>query len=49
MGLLKGRVYINKPQTIQELKQNIRAEITNLESETLHALMQNALERAITC
>ena len=46
-GFLKERVYVNKPQNIRELKQNIRSEIANLEPETLRTVMQNALERAI--
>ena len=48
-GFLKERVYVNKPQNIRELKQNIRTEIANLEPEMLHTVMQNALERAINC
>lgn len=48
-GYLKGVVYINKPQTIQELKQNIQAEIRNLEPETLRAVMENAVKRANFC
>lgn len=48
-GYLKGRVYINKPKTIRELKKNIREEIANLQPETFLAVMQNALKRAIIC
>ena len=48
-GYLKGLVYVNKPQTIQQLKQNIHAEIRNLEPETLRSVMENALERANIC
>jgi len=46
---LKERVYVNKPQNIEELKQNIRTEIAQLEPETLRNVMQNVLKRAINC
>ncbi|KOC63621.1 hypothetical protein WH47_02948, partial [Habropoda laboriosa] len=48
-GYLKERVYANKPRTIQELKENIRAEIRRLGSETLRTVMGNAVERACIC
>lgn len=48
-GFLKERVYVNKPQNIEELKQNIRTEIAQLEPETLRNVMQNVLKRAINC
>lgn len=48
-GFLKERVYVNKPQNIQELKQNIRTEIAKLESETLRNVMKNVLKRVINC
>lgn len=48
-GYLKGLVYVNKPQTIQQLKQNIYAEIRNLQPETLRSVMENALQRANIC
>ena len=34
-GLLKDRVYANKPCTLQDLKDNISAEIRNITEETL--------------
>ncbi|KOC71363.1 hypothetical protein WH47_05245, partial [Habropoda laboriosa] len=46
---LKERVCVNKPRTIQELKENIRAEIRRLGPKTLRAVMENAVERACTC
>ena len=48
-GYLKEKVYVNKPQTLQQLKNNIRAEIRALEPETLRGVMENALERARSC
>lgn len=48
-GYVKERVYINKPRTIQELKENIRAEIRRLGPETLRTVMENAVERACIC
>lgn len=48
-GYLKGKVYAYKPQTLQQLKNNIRAEIRALEPETLRAVTENALKRARLC
>ncbi len=48
-GYLKERVYINKPHTIQQLKDNICAEIRGLQPELLSAVMENAVERARLC
>ena len=48
-GYLKERVYVNKPQTIEQLKHNIEAEIRAIEPETLRAVMQNACLRAQLC
>ena len=45
-GYLKERVYVNKSQTIEQLKHNIEAEIRAIEPETLRAVMQNACLRA---
>ncbi|KOC71318.1 hypothetical protein WH47_00075 [Habropoda laboriosa] len=42
-------VYVNKRRTIEELKENIRAEIRRLGPETLRTVMQNAVERACIC
>ena len=41
MGLFEGKVYANHPQTIQQLKDNIRAEI-----EVIDPLL---LEKVIRC
>lgn len=48
-GYLKDRVYVNKPQTIQALKDNIRQEIADLEPEMLENVMQNVQKRAQSC
>jgi predicted transcriptional regulator len=48
-GYLKERVYVNKPQTIQELKENIQAETRHLRPETLCTVMENAVEKACIC
>jgi hypothetical protein len=40
-GLLKGRVYANKPRTLQDLKDNISAEIRNITEETLQRVTAN--------
>ena len=45
-GYLKGKVYANKPSTIQQLKANIREEMSALGPEILTKVMENALERA---
>jgi hypothetical protein len=39
--------FVNKPRTIQELKENIRAETPRLRPETLRTVMENAVERAL--
>jgi hypothetical protein len=46
-GYLKERVYVNKPRTIQELKENIRTETRRLRPETLRTVMEHAVERAL--
>ena len=45
------RVYVNKAQTLQELKENIRNEIRELNRnpEILQSGMSNVLERAQIC
>ena len=45
-GYLKGKVYANKPRTIQELKTNMREEVRALGPEIRRKVMENALERA---
>ena len=47
--LERVRVYVHKPRTIQELKENIRAEIWRLGSEVLCTVTENAVERDCIC
>lgn len=48
-GYLKSRVYVNKPQTIAVLKENIRQECRELSPEILRKVMGNAIKRAQMC
>ena len=48
-GYLKERVYVNKPRTIPQLKNNIRNEIEVITPEILRKVMENVLERARMC
>jgi len=48
-GYLKSKVYIDKPQTIPQLKANIHREISLITTETLENVMQNARKRALFC
>ena len=41
-GYLKSRVYVNKPRTVEELKDNIREEIAAIPAEMLAKTMENA-------
>ncbi|CAB3238242.1 unnamed protein product [Arctia plantaginis] len=45
-GFLKSRVYVNKPETLEALKDNIRHECKNLSPEVLAEVMKNAIKRA---
>lgn len=44
-GYLKSKMYVNEPQTIGELKANIRAEITAIPPEMLKNIIGNAAKR----
>ena len=44
-GFLKSRVYVNKPETLESLKENIRQECENLSPEVLARVMKNAINR----
>lgn len=48
-GYLKSRVYRNNPQTIQDLKTNIRDEIRGIEEPMLQKVMENYDLRITTC
>ena len=41
-GYLKSKVYVNKPRTVEELKDNIREEIAAILAEILAKTMENA-------
>ncbi|MBZ5797343.1 hypothetical protein K8353_45735, partial [Burkholderia contaminans] len=45
-GFLESRGYVNKPQTLEALKENIRQECENLSPEVLARVMENAIKRA---
>ncbi|GFY51319.1 uncharacterized protein TNIN_136751 [Trichonephila inaurata madagascariensis] len=49
MGYLKDKVYVNKPDTIRQLRQNIQDEILSLQPESLRDVMKNALKRVNLC
>ena len=42
---LKERVYQNKPRTIEDLQNNIRREIQQIPTETLHRVLANFSKR----
>jgi hypothetical protein len=46
-GYLKQVVYSNRPQTIEDLKENIA--ISNISQETLKKVVRNMVTRANTC
>lgn len=48
-GLLKSKVYINKPRTLDELKDAIRSEVAAIERETVVKVMENFEERLLMC
>ncbi|PNF17846.1 hypothetical protein B7P43_G05717 [Cryptotermes secundus] len=48
-GLLNDRVYANKPRTLQDLKDNISAEIRNITEETLQRVTANMQMRVEAC
>jgi hypothetical protein len=48
-GYLKQVVYSNRPQTIEELKQNIEVAISNISQETLKNVVRNIVTCVNTC
>lgn len=48
-GYVKEKVYANGPQTIQALKENIRAVIRQIEPQLCENVMQNFLKRMAIC
>jgi len=48
-GYLKGRVYKNRPQTLDELKSNITMEINLINVSVLHKVPTNMVKRVRAC
>ncbi|KAF7285192.1 hypothetical protein GWI33_011729 [Rhynchophorus ferrugineus] len=48
-GFLKSKVYVNKFQAIQHLKDNIRHEIDEIQPQMLQDVRKIALERVESC
>jgi hypothetical protein len=48
-GYLKQVVYSNRPQIIEDLKQNSEGAISNISQETLKKLVRNMVTRVNTC
>lgn len=48
-GYLKERVYVNKPATIPELKENIRRAIAEIEPHLCESVMKNFAKRMVSC
>ncbi|KAF7284893.1 hypothetical protein GWI33_021418 [Rhynchophorus ferrugineus] len=48
-GFLKSKAYVNKPQTIQHLKDNVCHEIEDIQRQMLQDVMKNAFKRAESC
>ena len=42
-------VYVNKPQILDRLKNNIRQEIENIPVEMFKQVMENVIKRAVLC
>jgi hypothetical protein len=48
-GCLKDKVYSSNPRTKEELKENIRSEITNISVEQLQKVNQKLFLRCVEC
>ena len=48
-GYLKEKVYLNKWETLEQLKNNIREEIENIPVEIFKKVMENSIKRADLC
>ena len=48
-GYLKSKVYSNRPQSIEELKDAIRQEIASIPHEMIHRVIDNFRERLRQC
>jgi hypothetical protein len=49
MGLFEANVYVNRPNSIQNLKGNIRADIRRIPQDTLRKVMRSVRRRAEFC
>jgi hypothetical protein len=49
LGYMKQVVYSNRPQTIEDLKQNTEVAISNIFQETLKKVVRNMVTRVNTC
>ncbi|KAF7285460.1 hypothetical protein GWI33_010632 [Rhynchophorus ferrugineus] len=45
-GFCKSKVYVNKPQMFQDLKDKIRHEIEEIQPQMLQDVMKNTLKRS---
>ena len=48
-GFVKDKVYVDDPQSIQELKEKIRAVIDEIEPQMWENVMENFIKRAWSC
>ena len=48
-GFVKDKVYADAPQSIQELKEKIRAAIDEIETQMCENVMENFMKRAWSC
>lgn len=48
-GYLKGRVYVDRPNNLNQLKENIRREIREIPRQTLERVMTNFSRRLVQC
>jgi len=48
-GYLKGKVYIDKPNNLQEFKLKINQEISKITPENLNAVMNSIIKRVRLC
>ena len=49
MGHIKSLVYANKPATLDDLKDNIQREIPNVPVEMCARVVENWVQRIVTC
>jgi hypothetical protein len=49
MGLFEANVYVNRPNSIQNLKDNIRADMTRIPQDTLRKVVHSVRRRVEFC